>query len=62
MIFETKRPIRKYELTKELNRLHNPNIQSVVVFSDRDKKSVETMTKVFLQKKSPFTVFFVKDN
>lgn len=62
MIFESKRPIRKYELTKELNQLRSPNIQSVVVFSDRDKKSIETMTKMFLQKKPPFTVFFIKDN
>jgi hypothetical protein len=59
MIFDSKKPLRKYEVTKVLNNLKNPTINSVVVYSDGDKKSVETMIKKYLQKKSPFTVFFV---
>ena len=61
MIFESSKPLRKYEVTKVLNNLRNPTINSVVVYSDKDKKSIETMTKKYLQKKSPFTVFFVME-
>ena len=61
MIFESSKPLRKYEVTKVLNNLRNPTINSVVVYSDKDKKSIETTTKKYLQKKSPFTVFFVME-
>jgi hypothetical protein len=61
MIFESTKPIRKYELTRIFNNLKNPTITSVVCYSDRDRKSVETMTKLHLQKKKPFTVFFVRE-
>ena len=62
MIFEVTKPLRKNELTQSVNKLRNPTITSVVCYTDRDKKSVETMTKVYLQKKKPFTVFFIVEN
>ena len=62
MIFETsKKLLRKYEVTSIINKLRNPTITSLVVYSDKDQRSVEKMTKSFLQKKSPFTVFFIRE-
>ena len=61
MIYEKKGVIRKYDVQSLMLRTKNPNIKSVVVYTDRDKKSVETMTKMYLKDKSPFTVFFVRD-
>lgn len=61
MIFEVTKPLRKSDLSKSINQLRNPSITSVVCYSDRDKKSIETMTKVYLQKKKPFTVIFVME-